>query len=74
MKSIRRRIAFWIVRLAKKIDPVSPRVQEFYKEYLLDMALTGQAITRIDQKDFYSDKNVGGKSYETKTNDKMVNS
>ena len=48
MRRFRRFLARNIAKLAMKIDPLCPEVIEFYSKQLLDLAITGGAMVRID--------------------------
>lgn len=44
-----------LVRLAQKIDPTSPDVYAFHMQQMMDLMITGGAITRVDPFDFHMD-------------------
>lgn len=42
-----------LVWLAKKIYPENPKVYEFFMKQMVDYAIYGGAVTRVDPKDMY---------------------
>ena len=51
--SIRIRLARILVKLAKKIDPESPEVNDFYMKLFTDQMIYGKSIVRINPVDTF---------------------
>ena len=47
-ENIRRKIAYFLVRAAKKIYPMSKEVTQFYSDVLMDYAIKGRTIVRVN--------------------------
>ena len=58
MEKLRKKLAFWIVRLAVKIYPRSPEVSRFYSTICTDAMISGKIITRINPTKFLPNKQL----------------
>ena len=50
---MRRRIANWLVALARRIDPLGEAALQFHMERMLDLMVTGQSVVRITTEDMH---------------------
>ncbi len=55
MKQLRKNLALWLVMIADKLYPEEQHSKQFLLRMMMDQAITGQAITRIDPKAMYKE-------------------
>ena len=51
MKRLRKAIASWLVRMARRIDPACQEALQFYTDRMLALAITGQSVIKISAVD-----------------------
>lgn len=60
MTRFRKSLARLLAKLALMLDPECPEVISFYTKQMLDTAIRGATITRIDLSEFLSARNDRG--------------